>query len=356
MKQIQAVGRLDALPPRRVVPSRHADVIAHRRGPSGKGQSVCHRAPGIVAVLIVALLAASCGAATSTTAPPPPTFRAIPEPIYQTSTPVPTAAPTKAESGLVASMTGRYDDCRLNEAPTGTMVANVACTTADGVTVIGSQYATTAAVTAAFKAQAKAKKGTRCSAGAYLGDYKVAKKTTGQLGCNGTGETIVWTVPKLRLLLTSTGLSMPELYSWWQHAWTTGSVTSAATTGEKAVPIPVEPTDAPADEPTDAPPDEPSPADVYPASPAGIRFKQTWTTAYSATTCGDWNYSMTPEQRWTMAADLLFAVRGVNQLPPDDLSTEFGSAISFDCTATDDVTVIEIAAALYTLAPDAYGP
>jgi hypothetical protein len=306
----------------------------------------------VLAVSTAALLFYGC--ASTATQPPVPTLQVTPA-LLDTPAPVP-SVPSQAESSLLAAMTARYGECGPNQPPGGLLVADVACTTAKGVRVDGAQYATAAAVTSAFKTQAAAKKGTRCSAGAYLGTYKVGGTTAGQLGCNGTAETIAWTVPKLRLYLSAYNVPMAALYAWWQHYWTVGSVSSAATTGEKAVPVPVAVVDTPA--PVDNPPasTEPSPADVYPATPADIRFKQTWTTSYNATTCGDWNYNMTPEQRWTMAADLLYAVRGVTALPPDDLITEFASGISTSCTPTDVLKVNEAAAALYTLAQGVYGP
>jgi hypothetical protein len=209
-------------------------------------------------VAVVALLVAACGAtAISTPLPAAAPDNVIigtanPDPIYS---PSPTA--TEAETSLLASMAARYDDCSQSQSPNGTLVADIACTTVDGVRVDGAQFASAAAASAAFKAQAGAKKGTRCSAGAYLGNYKVGGKTTGQLGCNGTAATVAWTVPTLRLYLSAYNLSMPALYAWWQHHWTVGSVSSAATTGEKAVPVPVAVVDTPepaaTPESTDAP-------------------------------------------------------------------------------------------------------
>jgi hypothetical protein len=315
----------------------------------------------VLAVSTAALLFSGCG--STATQPPVPTPQATAA-LLDTPAPVP-SVPSQAESSLLASMTARYDECSPNQPPSGLLVADATCRTVDGVRVDGAQYLSAAAASAAFKAQAGAKKGTRCSAGAYLGNYKVGGKTTGQLGCNGDATTIAWTVPKLRLYLSAYVVSLPApaLYAWWQRNWTVDSVSSTATTGEKAVPVaavatpePVAVVDTPA--PVDNPPasTEPSPADVHPATPAAIRFNQTWTTPYNSTTCGDWNYKMTPEQRWTMAADLLYAVRGVTALPPDDLITEFGTGISTSCTPTDVLKVNEAAAALYTLAQGVYGP
>jgi hypothetical protein len=313
----------------------------------------------VLAVSAAALLVSGCG--STATQPPVPTPQATAA-LLDTPAPVP-SVPSQAESSLLASMTARYGECGPNQPPGGLLVADVACTTAKGVRVDGAEYATAAAVTSAFKTEAAAKKGTRCSAGAYLGTYKVGGTTAGQLGCNGTAETIAWTVPKLRLYLSAYNVPMAALYTWWQRNWTVDTVTGTATTGEKAAPVaavatpePVAVVDTPA--PVDNPPasTEPSPADVHPATPAAIRFNQTWTTSYNSTTCGDWNYNMTPEQRWTMAADLLYAVRGVTALPPDDLITEFASGISTSCTPTDVLKVNEAAAALYTLAQGVYGP
>lgn len=206
-------------------------------------------------VAVVALIVAGCGSA-ATNPPPAPTFRATPAPMEE-PTPVPSTPLTEAEASLLDSMAARYDDCGQNQPPSGTLVADIACTTVDGVRVNGAQYLTAAAASAAFKAQAAATKGTRCSAGAYLGNYKVGGTATGQLGCNGTAATVAWTVPTLRLYLSAYNLSMPELYAWWQHHWTVGSVSSAATTGEKAVPVPVAVVDTPEPaappESTDAP-------------------------------------------------------------------------------------------------------
>jgi hypothetical protein len=188
----------------------------------------------------VALLVTGCDAASTTPTPSPAaTHRATPTPARTpTPTPIPTLSLTKAESALLASMTARYDECRQSEPPSGEMVALVTCTTETGVIVDGARFTTTDALADAFRTQALATKGTRCSAGAYLGMYKVAGKQSGRLGCNGTAGTIAWTVPKLRLYLSATGLTMPELYRWWQYHWTIGSVANGATTGESPVAVP----------------------------------------------------------------------------------------------------------------------
>jgi len=65
---------------------------------------------------------------------------------------------------------------------------------------------------------------------------------------------------------------------------------------------------------------------------------------------------MKPDQRWTMAADLLYAARAVADLPPDEPITAFGEAISVDCIPTGGLKVTEVAAALYELSPEIYGP
>lgn len=244
-------------------------------------------------------------------------------------------------------MTATFGACAVQAPPAGPTVAQVVCTTPQLVSVTASQYKTAAAVAAAFKAETGATPGRRCSAGAYLGTYRAAGQSVGQLGCDGADETVAWTVAALRLYFAASGGSMPWLYSWWQHHWTISLGAGTGTTGEKPVPIPT-----PAPEPTI----EPDPAEVYPATPADIRFKQTWRKSYATTTCADWNLRMKPEQRWTMAADLLYAARAVADLPPDELITTFGEAISVDCIPTGDLNVTEIAAALYELSPDVYGP
>jgi hypothetical protein len=300
-------------------------------------------------VAIVTFVIIGCGtSATPTTtltpySPPPATVTpVVPPPPIATATA--TAGP---ESSLLAAMTATFGACAIKAPPSGAVVVQVDCTTRDLVSVSVTEYKTAAATAAAFKAQAGATPGSRCSAGTYLGTYRAAGRIVGQLGCDGTYVTVAWTVPVLRLYFSATGGSMPWLYTWWQHHWTTSPGAGTATTGEKPVPIPTAPP-----EPTI----EPDAAEVYPATPADIRFNQTWTKSYATTTCGDWNLRMTAEQRWTMAADLLYAARAVSDLPPDDLITTFGEAISADCIPTGDLKVTEVAAALYELSPDVYGP
>src|SRR5207253_6020628 len=72
------------------------------------------------------------------------------------------------------------------------------------------------------------------------------------------------------------------------------------------------------------------------------KYNQTWTTAYSKTTCGDYLNSMTSKQRWAMAADMLTSLRqvdGGNGLPADGQVTRFQVDVATGCEGESTVVV-----------------
>ena len=94
------------------------------------------------------------------------------------------------------------------------------------------------------------------------------------------------------------------------------------------------------------------------AAPTPGKYEQTWTVAYSDTTCAQWASEMNEQQRFVMAGDMLLAARkgdGDASLPPDALINKFQDAIQNVCANEGGklgVKVAETAAAIYQLAAD----
>lgn len=84
------------------------------------------------------------------------------------------------------------------------------------------------------------------------------------------------------------------------------------------------------------------------------KYTQTWTTAYSETTCNDWLSRMTPAQQFAASADILTAARnkidGGSGLPADSLIEEFSDGINNVCVIPD-MTLTDATYGLYTTEP-----
>lgn len=65
------------------------------------------------------------------------------------------------------------------------------------------------------------------------------------------------------------------------------------------------------------------------------KYEQSWGKSYSATTCGEWLNSMSPDQRTAAAADMLTGARNKGDggvgLPPDSLVEEFSQDVDSSC-------------------------
>ena len=62
------------------------------------------------------------------------------------------------------------------------------------------------------------------------------------------------------------------------------------------------------------------------ASAASSEFSQSWTKAYSETTCAEYKSQMTPDQQRVMAADMLVSARSVDKvttMPSDEMIGTF---------------------------------
>lgn len=83
----------------------------------------------------------------------------------------------------------------------------------------------------------------------------------------------------------------------------------------------------------------------------GDKYKQTWAKSYAATTCAEWRSTMTSQQQWAAAADMLTAARNKDgeksRMPPDDLITKFQGGVGNACSATSTSNIAEIGAVLY---------
>ena len=87
---------------------------------------------------------------------------------------------------------------------------------------------------------------------------------------------------------------------------------------------------------------------------ATSKYDQTWPAPYSETTCVDWLDSMTPEQQFAAAADILAAARnkidGGSGLPPDTLIDEFAGGVSNVCVEPS-MTLMDATFGLYNTEP-----
>lgn len=85
--------------------------------------------------------------------------------------------------------------------------------------------------------------------------------------------------------------------------------------------------------------------------------RQTWPTAYSETSCDDWNDEMTDDQRWTASADLLIAARSregvADGLPSNDQVAGFEEGLTSSCSVSDPIDAV--ADAVYKTDPTTFG-
>lgn len=89
-------------------------------------------------------------------------------------------------------------------------------------------------------------------------------------------------------------------------------------------------------------------------APQSTRYLQTWTTAYSETTCADWHQSMSERERSIMASDMLFTLHKRTKpsasRPSDPTAGRFERAINETCPRVGEERqrkVVEIATPLY---------
>ena len=86
------------------------------------------------------------------------------------------------------------------------------------------------------------------------------------------------------------------------------------------------------------------------AATAPGKYDQTWSKNYSDTTCLEFRTSMTEQQRWAAAADMLTGARtkgdGITGMPSDQLVTTFLQGVKTACVV-DTMSVAETGATLY---------
>ena len=90
------------------------------------------------------------------------------------------------------------------------------------------------------------------------------------------------------------------------------------------------------------------------ASTASNEFSQTWTKAYSETTCAEYKSQMTPDQQRVMAADMLVSARSVDKvttMPGDQMVGTFRDGLTTACVV-DTAKMNEMGAALYLTEKD----
>ncbi len=92
------------------------------------------------------------------------------------------------------------------------------------------------------------------------------------------------------------------------------------------------------------------------------KYEQTWPKSYKDTSCSEWTFSMTEQQRLAAAADILLAVRRTDDssvgLPSDAMITDFGSGISNVCEVeiVQSWSLAEMAATVYLTERQRFGP
>ncbi len=89
-------------------------------------------------------------------------------------------------------------------------------------------------------------------------------------------------------------------------------------------------------------------------APQSTKYLQTWTTAYSETTCADWHQSMTERERFVMASDVLFTLhkrtKPTASRPADLVAGRFETGINETCPRAGEELkrkVVEVATPLY---------
>jgi hypothetical protein len=84
------------------------------------------------------------------------------------------------------------------------------------------------------------------------------------------------------------------------------------------------------------------------------KYTQTWTKAYSETTCDDWNTQLTSAQKFAASADMLAGARnkgdGGTGLPSDALINEFSGGITNVCVEPT-MALTDAAVGLYLTEP-----
>lgn len=63
------------------------------------------------------------------------------------------------------------------------------------------------------------------------------------------------------------------------------------------------------------------------------KYKQTWAKSYGSTSCEEWSDSMSSQQRFAAAADMLVALRSDSGMPSDDMVHDFESGMDRACGA-----------------------
>lgn len=100
--------------------------------------------------------------------------------------------------------------------------------------------------------------------------------------------------------------------------------------------------------------DQPATDDPVTSEAGPGKFDQTWPSAYSDTTCADWNGRMSSHERFVAAADMLTGARnkgdGGTGLPSDALIEEFEGGITNVCVKPT-MTLTDAAVGLYLTEP-----
>lgn len=81
------------------------------------------------------------------------------------------------------------------------------------------------------------------------------------------------------------------------------------------------------------------------AEPEPAKYKQTWATPYSETTCAQFAEAMNDHERFVMAADMLVGARGDNNLPSDHDVRSFQDDVTIGCEPVPDEPVTDVATA-----------
>jgi hypothetical protein len=94
--------------------------------------------------------------------------------------------------------------------------------------------------------------------------------------------------------------------------------------------------------------------------PASTKYKQTWSKAYSATTCADWRDVMDEHQKFVMAADILYtSQKKANPdvaLPSDSLVGQFQGQIQGLCLTHGKDDVVTVSFIVWTTGQDVFAP
>jgi hypothetical protein len=90
------------------------------------------------------------------------------------------------------------------------------------------------------------------------------------------------------------------------------------------------------------------------SSSGSTKYDQTWSKDYASTTCADWSSTMTQQQRFAAAADILSGARdkvdGGSGVAPDDLISDFQSEIDDACepgAPTATLTLTDVTLFIY---------